>query len=90
MSREDDDARSVLEQYEEQHDEVEGPVQRRNRLERRALADLDRSVFMAAPGQSGRPFSRHAHDMMERWRDGGTVPLGREPARTEAVLRLIP
>jgi penicillin amidase len=54
------------------------------------LADLDRSVFMVAPGQSGRPFSRHVHDLMERWRDGKTVTLGPLPAETEAVLRLVP
>jgi penicillin amidase len=54
------------------------------------LADLDRSVFMMAPGQSGRPFSRHAHDFLERWRDGKTVTLGPAPAATEAVLRLVP
>jgi penicillin amidase len=54
------------------------------------LADLDRSVFMMAPGQSGRPFSRHAHDLLERWRDGKTVTLGPDPAKTEAVLRLVP
>jgi penicillin amidase len=54
------------------------------------LADLDRSLFMMAPGQSGRPFSRHAHDLMTRWRDGATVTLGPSPATTEAVLRLVP
>ncbi len=40
------------------------------------LADLDRSRFIAAPGQSGNPLSRHARDLLRRWRDGGTVTLG--------------
>lgn len=54
------------------------------------LANLDRSLFMVAPGQSGRPFSSHAHDLLERWRDGAGVILGHDPAKTEAVLRLVP
>ncbi len=39
------------------------------------LADLDRSRFVAAPGQSGNPLSPHFRDMLERWRDGGSVTL---------------
>ena len=39
------------------------------------LADLGRSRFIAAPGQSGNPLSRHFRDMLQRWRDGGTVLL---------------
>lgn len=44
------------------------------------LADLDRSLFMVAPGESGNLLSPHAHDMLERWRHGGTVTLGPVPA----------
>jgi len=43
------------------------------------LADLDRSLFMVAPGQSGNPLSRHAGDLLRRWRDGGGVTLGARP-----------
>ncbi len=40
------------------------------------LADLDRSLFMITPGQSGNPFSSHARDFVLRWRDGATITLG--------------
>ena len=39
------------------------------------LADLDRSRFITAPGESGNPLSPHARDMLQRWRDGGSVTL---------------
>ncbi len=42
------------------------------------LADLDSSRFIAAPGQSGHPLSPHAGDLLERWRDGGSVAIGPE------------
>ncbi|MBM3559153.1 MAG: penicillin acylase family protein [Alphaproteobacteria bacterium] len=35
------------------------------------LADLSRSLFSMAPGQSGHPLSRHWSDLLERWADGG-------------------
>ncbi len=54
------------------------------------LADLDRSRFMVAPGQSGHAASRLARNFVQRWRDGDTVPLGPEPARVETRLRLVP
>jgi len=34
------------------------------------LADLDRSRFIVATGQSGNPLSSHYADLMARWRDG--------------------
>jgi len=40
------------------------------------LADLDRSLFVVAPGQSGNPLSAHADDFLQRWRDGETITLG--------------
>ena len=40
------------------------------------LADLDHSRFIAAPGESGNPFSPHFRDMLKPWRDGGFVTLG--------------
>ena len=39
------------------------------------LANLDRSRFITAPGESGNPLSPHARDMLQRWRDGGSVTL---------------
>ncbi len=54
------------------------------------LADLDRSLFMAAPGQSGNIVSRHATDLLHRWRDGASIQLSPHAVRTEAVLRLDP
>ncbi len=54
------------------------------------LADLDRSRFMMAPGQSGDPFSRHACDLVRPWRDGTTFTLGPSPAHVAATIRLLP
>ena len=54
------------------------------------LADLDRSLFIVAPGQSGNPLSRHARDFLARWRDGATVTLGPTPDATTATIRLTP
>jgi penicillin amidase len=54
------------------------------------LADLDRSLFVVAPGQSGNLLSRHAWDFLRRWRDGGTVTLGPAPDHVEERVRLTP
>lgn len=54
------------------------------------LADLDRSLFMEAPGQSGNLFSPHARDFAIRWRDGATITLGPRAARVTGTVRLIP
>jgi penicillin amidase len=54
------------------------------------LADLDRSRFVVAPGQSGNPFSPLAANFLRRWRDGGSVTLGPEPARVAARITLRP
>ncbi len=54
------------------------------------LADLDRSLFIVAPGQSGNPLSRHASDFLTRWRDGATITLGPTPDATTATIRLTP
>ncbi len=50
------------------------------------LADLDRSRFIIAGGQSGNPLSRHYGDMATRWRDLGYVVL---PRQTPAPQRLV-
>ena len=54
------------------------------------LGNLDRSVFMMAPGQSGNPFSTHARDFAIRWRDGATITLGPAAAGITGTVRLIP
>jgi penicillin amidase len=50
------------------------------------LADLDRSLFIAAPGQSGHRLSLHSRDLLERWRDGKYVTIPSEPRAPAAVL----
>ena len=54
------------------------------------LADLERSRFIAVPGQSGHLLARHARDMMERWRDGATLTLGRQVPAPSDTIRLHP
>jgi penicillin amidase len=54
------------------------------------LADLDRSLFMMAPGQSGNLLSRHSRGFLTRWRDGDTITLGPNAATTSATIRLTP
>ena len=58
------------------------------------LADLDRSRFMIAGGQSGNPFSRHFTDLARRWRDFDYVRLAgtREELKSAGgrVLTLVP
>jgi penicillin amidase len=54
------------------------------------LADLARSGFVIATGQSGNPLSPHYGDMVERWRDGRhvTIATDKETARQRAVSTL--
>ena len=54
------------------------------------LADLDRSLFMITPGQSGNPFSDHARDFAIRWRDGATITIGPQAASISGTVRLSP
>jgi penicillin amidase len=54
------------------------------------LADLDRSLFIAAPGQSGHRLSPHYRDLLERWRDGKYVTIPAQPRGPAAVLTLRP
>jgi penicillin amidase len=54
------------------------------------LSSLDASRFMAVPGQSGNPLSRHAGDLLALWRDGATILLGPDMSRTSATIRLNP
>jgi len=43
------------------------------------LADLDRSSFVAATGQSGNPLSGHYHDLTDLWASGRGVAIERVP-----------
>jgi penicillin amidase len=54
------------------------------------LADLDRSLFMITPGQSGNPFSSHARDFVTRWRDGASIVLGPVAASVSGTVQLTP
>jgi len=54
------------------------------------LADLDRSLFVMAPGQSGNPFSRDARNFLQRWRDGASVMLPSQAARAATHITLSP
>jgi penicillin amidase len=54
------------------------------------LADLDRSLFIVAPGQSGNPLSSYSRNFLQRWRDGATITLGPRPDRVTASIRLTP
>lgn len=48
------------------------------------LADLNRSRFIIATGQSGNPMSPHYRDQFDRWRSGGFIQL---PAEANAARR---
>jgi penicillin amidase len=54
------------------------------------LADLDRSLFVITPGQSGNPLSRLSRNFMTRWRDGTTITIGPQPASIAATIHLTP
>lgn len=54
------------------------------------LGDPDGAVAIIATGQSGHPFSQHWDDLLQRWRDGDVVRLGREPAMVAGTIRLKP
>ncbi len=54
------------------------------------LADLDRSLFMIAPGQSGNLLSSHAADFLGRWRSGQYVTLGAADSANAGSIVLLP
>ena len=54
------------------------------------LSDLDRSLFVITPGQSGNPLSRYSRNFMTRWRNGATIMLGPRPETVTATLSLTP
>ncbi len=54
------------------------------------LADLDRSQFMMAPGESGNLVSLHSRDLLTPWRDGQTFTLRSQPGQVTGTLNLTP
>jgi penicillin amidase len=56
------------------------------------LADLDRSLFVVAVGQSGNPFSEHYADLAEAWlaNEPFTIPAVRPSGPGTHALRLVP
>lgn len=58
------------------------------------FADLDRSVFVIATGQSGHPLSRHYEDVGRLWRRGDYLPMSLNPddarAGSAGTTRLLP
>jgi len=54
------------------------------------LADLDRSLFMIAGGQSGNPLSPNYGDLAEAWRDGIYLKLDGKPGEVASRLLLEP
>ncbi len=54
------------------------------------LADLNHSLFIITPGQSGNPFSSHARDFVTRWRDGATIQIGPVAASITGTVQLTP
>jgi penicillin amidase len=54
------------------------------------LADLDRSLFVVAPGQSGHPASPLARNFVRRWRDGAAIMIGPYAEAIQARITLSP
>ncbi|MGG5820866.1 penicillin acylase family protein [Falsiroseomonas sp. HW251] len=54
------------------------------------LSDPEGALAMIATGQSGNPLSDHWGDLLERWRDGDVLRLGRVPDREAGLIRLSP
>ncbi|WP_252720617.1 penicillin acylase family protein, partial [Acinetobacter baumannii] len=52
------------------------------------LADLDRSVAINTPGQSGDPASPHYRDLFERWVTGDYAALPYSRAAVDAAVHL--
>jgi penicillin G amidase len=52
------------------------------------LADLDRSRFIAAPGQSGNLWGPTTRVFLERWAQGAMVSLGPDSAAAAVTARI--
>jgi penicillin amidase len=54
------------------------------------LADLDHSLFVVAPGQSGHVMSPLARNFVQRWRDGAMIMITARPDTVAVRLTLSP
>jgi penicillin amidase len=54
------------------------------------LASPDGVLAMIATGQSGHPLSDNWGSLVQRWRDGQVLRLGRTPAREAGRILLVP
>ncbi|MCZ8146540.1 MAG: penicillin acylase family protein, partial [Roseomonas sp.] len=54
------------------------------------LGDPDGVLAMIATGQSGHPLSDHWGSLLQRWRDGGVLRLGRDAEREAGRILLTP
>jgi penicillin amidase len=54
------------------------------------LADANGALAMIATGQSGHPLSDHWSGLLQRWRDGDVLRLGRQAGREVGQIRLLP
>jgi len=54
------------------------------------LADLERSLFVVAPGQSGHVLSPLARNFVQLWRDGAMIMMTAQPDGVAVRLTLIP
>jgi len=54
------------------------------------LGNLDQSLFVITPGQSGDLLDRHAADLLTRWRDGRYVTLDKIPNNSFESLTMVP
>ncbi|HEX3983234.1 MAG TPA: penicillin acylase family protein, partial [Acidisoma sp.] len=54
------------------------------------ISNLDQSLFVIAPGQSGDILDPHAFDFLQRWRAGSMVQLGPEPNVVSRQIRIMP
>jgi len=54
------------------------------------LADLERSLFVVAPGQSGHVLSPLARNFVQRWRDGAMITMAAQPDGVAVRLTLMP
>ena len=54
------------------------------------LADLDRSLFLVAPGQSGHVLSRLSRNFVQRWHDGAMIMIPPRPDTVAVRLTLTP
>jgi penicillin amidase len=54
------------------------------------LGDLEGSLFVVAPGQSGHLLSPLARNFLQRWRDGAMITIAHAPASVATRLHLSP